>query len=246
MVPFRRGSSPRRSTTSTAARGRAPGRSGSTRRGRRPSRAAAPAPSTAWPSRRRPSAPASAPGRARRRGRRNGRFPLLVRGVVRLVDHDETEVRQGREDGRARADDGVDVAAARALPLGRALAVREAAVEERDPVAEARDEPPTSAGASAISGTSRIPRRPAATAPLERREVDLGLPAARDAVEEELPLLARRDGGGDHRDRVRLRRRRDDAAVRAPGRRAGRGRPVAPPRRRRPRRPSRDPRGARA
>ena len=45
-----------------------------------------------------------------------------------LVDDDEADVRERREDGRPRADDHVDVAAADALPLVVALAVGQAAV----------------------------------------------------------------------------------------------------------------------
>src|SRR5438067_10540230 len=65
---------------------------------------------------------------------------LLVRRVVLLVDDDEADALERRKDGRARADDDVDVAAADALPLIVALAVAEAAVLNGDAVAERRAE----------------------------------------------------------------------------------------------------------
>ena len=70
-----------------------------------------------------------------------------------------------REHRRARADDDVDVAAADALPLIVALAVREAAVLDGDALAErVRGRRAATAGVSAISGTSTSTRRPAASA----------------------------------------------------------------------------------
>ena len=53
-----------------------------------------------------------------------------------LVDDDQAEPLERREDRRPRADDDVDVAAADALPLIVALAVGQAAVLDRDAVAE--------------------------------------------------------------------------------------------------------------
>ena len=53
-----------------------------------------------------------------------------------LVHHDEPQVVQRREHGGSRADDDVDVAAADPLPLIVALAVGQAAVLDRDAVAE--------------------------------------------------------------------------------------------------------------
>ena len=61
---------------------------------------------------------------------------LLVGRVVLFVDDDEAEVGDGREDGRARADDDARFAAADAMPLLGALVRRERGVEQRDLVAE--------------------------------------------------------------------------------------------------------------
>ena len=61
---------------------------------------------------------------------------LLVRGVVLLVDDNQADLFERREDGRPRADDDVDVAAADALPLIVTLAVGEAAVLDGDALAE--------------------------------------------------------------------------------------------------------------
>ena len=53
---------------------------------------------------------------------------LFVRAVVFLVDDDEAEALDRRENCGARADDDVDVAATDALPLVVTLAIREAAM----------------------------------------------------------------------------------------------------------------------
>ena len=61
---------------------------------------------------------------------------LLVGAVVLLVHDDQPEAPDRREHRRPRADDHVDVAAADAVPLVVALAVRQPAVLDRDAVAE--------------------------------------------------------------------------------------------------------------
>ena len=64
------------------------------------------------------------------------RLLLLVGGVVLFVDDDETDVGQGSEDRRARADDHIDRAAVNAMPLVMTLAVGQAAVLNGDPFAQ--------------------------------------------------------------------------------------------------------------
>ena len=59
-------------------------------------------------------------------------FFLFVALVVLLVDEDEAEIRRGRKDGGARADDDGRVAAANAAPLLAAFIGREGGVEQRD------------------------------------------------------------------------------------------------------------------
>src|SRR5688572_20886936 len=61
---------------------------------------------------------------------------LLVGRVVLLVDDDEAEPRDRREECRAGADDRPRLAAPDAPPLRPALARPEPAVEHRDRVAE--------------------------------------------------------------------------------------------------------------
>ena len=90
---------------------------------------------------------------------------VLVGRLVLLVDDHEAELRERREDGRARADGDPRLAAAQAQPLVVALALAELRVQHRDRVAEAR-----------LEARDRL-----------RRERDLGhehehrLPAARAA-----------------------------------------------------------------
>ena len=61
-----------------------------------------------------------------------GRFLLLVGMLVLLVDHDDAEIGQRREDGRARADDDTRAAAADVLPLVVPLAAGKMAVQHGD------------------------------------------------------------------------------------------------------------------
>ena len=62
---------------------------------------------------------------------------LLVRRVVLLVDHDQAEVGERREDGGARAHADARLAAAQPEPFIVALALSEAGVEDRHRVPEA-------------------------------------------------------------------------------------------------------------
>ena len=57
---------------------------------------------------------------------------LLVAGLVLLVDDDDAEVRQRREDRRARADDDVGVPGRDLLPEAVPLGRGQAAVQDRD------------------------------------------------------------------------------------------------------------------
>jgi len=65
---------------------------------------------------------------------------MLVGGVVLLVDDDQPEVGDRRENRGAWADADPRLAAAQALPLVVALAGRQAGVQDRNGVAEALDE----------------------------------------------------------------------------------------------------------
>ena len=101
-----------------------------------------------------------------------------------FVDDDQPEAAERREHRRARADDDVDVAAADAMPLIVALAVGQAAVLDRHPLAE---------GAAERLGDGRRQRdlrhqqqhAPAAGPDVRgEADVDLGLAAAGDTVQE--------------------------------------------------------------
>ncbi len=101
-----------------------------------------------------------------------------------LVDDDQADRAQGRKHRRPRADDHVDVAAPNAMPLIVTLAVGEAAVLNGHPLAERLAE---------LEGDGRRQRNlghqqqnPTAAAPYFccEPQVELGLAAARDAVQE--------------------------------------------------------------
>ncbi len=125
---------------------------------------------------------------------------------MRLVEDDEAEPRERREDRRARAHDRVHVSAARALPFGGPLAVGQAAVEERDPVAEARHEPAHERRRERDLGHEEDPAPACLPGGLQRGEVHLGLAAPGDAVEKELLRGSRADARGDRVDRRRAAR----------------------------------------
>ena len=109
---------------------------------------------------------------------------VLVGRVVLLVDHDQAEVADRREDRRARADRDPRLAGAQAAPLVVALALAERRVQQRDRVAEARLEAPDGLRRERDLGHEHDH----ALAALERRggraQVDLGLARAGDAVQQ--------------------------------------------------------------
>ena len=90
---------------------------------------------------------------------------LLVGAVLLLVHHDQAEVGDRGEEGRAGAEHHPRLAAAHPLPLLVALAraqSRSAGWPARSP--NQRSTVRASAGTSAISGTSRMAERPRARA----------------------------------------------------------------------------------
>ena len=120
---------------------------------------------------------------------------LLVGLVVLLVDHDQPEALERREDGRARADDHSRLTAHDPLALVAALGFGQCRVEHRDAVAEARAE-----AADGLRGERDLRHEHDRTqAPLERRrarlQIDLRLPRPRDPVEQEVAAA-----GVDRRD----------------------------------------------
>ena len=119
-----------------------------------------------------------------------------------LVDADQAEPRDRREDGRARADDDPAPRRARSARARRAARRRDSArVQDRDRVAEAR--------ADAADGLRRERdlrhehdrAEPALERRLDRLEVDLGLAGAGGAVEEQVRRPPLVEGGDDPGER---------------------------------------------
>ena len=134
---------------------------------------------------------------------------LLVGGVVLLVDHDQAEVADRGEDGRARADADARLAAAQAPPLVVALAGGEGRVEDREAVAEPGPEARHRLRREADLGDEDDRAAAARQRRLDRGQVDLGLARAGDAVQQ---LLARA-----RRPRRRARRRSRSTAASCSG-----------------------------
>ncbi len=174
-------------------------------------------------------------------------FVLLVRVVVLLVDDDQAELAERREQGGARADRHRRLPGPDPPPLREALGPGEAGVQDRDVVAEARAEAADELRREPDLGDEHQHLAPLADRVLRRAEVDLGLAGAGDAVEQERPGRAgRRDRGergllvGVERGRKGApeRRRlaeqvvllalgaRDDAGLLEPGQGVARGRPL--------------------
>ena len=103
-----------------------------------------------------------------------------------LVDDDQAEVAQRREDGRAGADADARLAAAQAPPFVVALAVGEGRVQDGEAVAEPRPEARHRLRRQADLGDEDDRPLAARQRRLDRGQVDLGLARAGDAVQEQL------------------------------------------------------------
>ena len=129
---------------------------------------------------------------------------VLVGGVVLLVEDDQPQVGDRREDGRAGPDADARLALAQAPPLLVALAGRHAGVHHRDGVAEARGE----AREDLRRERDLRDHHDHAAPRLERRlggaQVDLGLAGSRDAVQQRAPALAAAQGGQQRLERRAL------------------------------------------
>ena len=103
-----------------------------------------------------------------------------------LVDDDQAEPADRREDRRAGADDDARLAARDPLTLVAPLRVGEPRVEDRDPVAEARADPADGLRRERDLGHEHDRAEPALEHRGARLEVHLGLAGAGRAVEQEV------------------------------------------------------------
>ena len=106
-----------------------------------------------------------------------------------LVDDDQPEVADRREDGGAGPDRDPGLAGAQPPPLVVALALPQRRVQQRDRVAEARLEAPDGLRRERDLGHEHDRALPARERRLGRAQVDLGLARAGHAVEQERAAL---------------------------------------------------------
>ncbi len=121
-----------------------------------------------------------------------------------LIDDDQSDVGERGDDREPRPDDDVHVARPDPPPLVRPLALAEPRVEQRDPGVEVGAQPIDERQRERDLGDQHERR----AAGLERRgdglDVDGGLAAAGDAVEQERSRRVGRDRGPDPLDRIHL------------------------------------------
>ena len=140
-----------------------------------------------------------------------------------LVDDDQPGVGERREDRRPRADHDARLAAARRAPGPQSLDVGQRRVQHRERHGEARRETGDQLRRQRDLRHQHERLLAALHDGVDRAQVDLGLAAARDAVQQERRVAAR--GGGNRLDRVTLLRRglrpgtRGDCDARRCGRR---------------------------
>ena len=113
------------------------------------------------------------------------RLFLLVALVVLLVDENQSQIRRGRKDRRARADDNGRVAAADAPPLLAALLGRERGVQQRDFLPEGLIEQAGHLRREADLGNEQDRREAAVESLLHGGEIDGGFSRTRHAIKQE-------------------------------------------------------------
>jgi hypothetical protein len=118
---------------------------------------------------------------------------------VLLVDDHEAELGNGSEHGRARPDADARLAAAQAQPFVVALAVAHARVQHGHGRAEARLETPDDLRGQGDLGHEHDGPAAALQGRGRGAQVDLGLPRAGDAVQEEALGSPRLDRRGHRR-----------------------------------------------
>jgi hypothetical protein len=117
---------------------------------------------------------------------------LLVRGIVLLVDDDQPEVGQRREHRGPRPDADARLAAAQPQPLVVALARAQLGVQDRDLLAEPLPEPAGGLRGERDLRDQHDRRAPPVQGRRNGAQVDLGLAAAGDAVQEQPAVAVRR------------------------------------------------------
>ena len=127
------------------------------------------------------------------------RFLLLVGIFVLLIDDDEAEIFERREDGAARADDDARASVGNLVPLIVSLAFRQVAVQDRDGFlcgGEARFEALDGLRCERDFRHEHDGGLPAVEHELDGLEVNLRLAAAGDAVEQDRGSARALRGGG--------------------------------------------------
>ena len=125
-----------------------------------------------------------------------------------LVHHEQAQVGDRREDGRARSDDDARLAFADAPPLVVALAHGQLAVEHGDRRAEARHRRPHEQRREGDLRQEEDHAPAGGERGLGGPEIHLGLPAAGDAVQDERGIAAASDGVSEDGQDLRLIRSR--------------------------------------
>jgi len=132
---------------------------------------------------------------------------LLEAAVMLLVDDDQAGVGQRREQRRAGADDDLGPAAQGQMPLVEPLRPGQPGMEQHHGIAEAGQELGLDLGGQGDLRHQDQDVPPEGQGSLRRPQVDLGLAAAGDPMEQEGPIGPGRQGRFDHRQDLLLPRR---------------------------------------
>ena len=112
------------------------------------------------------------------------RFFLFVAGFLFFVHDDEAEIFEGRENGGARADDYASFTVTHAPPFAGAFDIGQTAVQDGDLFAEASAYEAADPEGERDFGDQDDGRFAAGQGGFDRAEIDFGLAAAGDAVEQ--------------------------------------------------------------
>ncbi len=123
---------------------------------------------------------------------------LLVGGVVLLVDHHQTQLRQGRKHRRAGADQHPRLAARHQRMGARPLAIGQAGMQHVDRYRQVLAIAPDGLRGQADLGHQHQRLLSLREAVFDRGQVDLGLAAAGDAFQQGHPEAPRQTGDRSH------------------------------------------------